>query len=67
MRIPSVSAAIALAVGSQLVQTCHDHGHHGDSKQWTITPEELAELKELERKWGTDVSLPNEALDNIII
>lgn len=57
MRITSLSsAAILLAIGSQLVQTCQDHGQSGDNKQWTIKPEELAELKELERKWGTDVS-----------
>lgn len=59
MRIPLLSsAAIVLAIGSQLAQACHDHEHKGnDNKQWTITPEELAELEELERKWGTDVSI----------
>lgn len=53
------SAAILLALWTKLVHSCQDHGKHGDNKQWTITPEELAELKELERKWGTDVSLLN--------
>lgn len=50
------SAAILLVAfgGGQLVQACQHHGH---DKQWTITPEELAEIRELERKWGTDVSL----------
>lgn len=57
----SSAAILLVAFGGQLVQACqhHGHGHGGDGhdKQWTITPEELAELKELERKWGTDVSL----------
>ncbi|KAL0473819.1 agmatinase [Neurospora intermedia] len=49
------SAAILLVAfgGGQLVQACQHHGH---DKQWTITPEELAEIRELERKWGTDWS-----------
>ncbi|KAK3956815.1 agmatinase [Pseudoneurospora amorphoporcata] len=52
------SVAILLAIGSQPVQTCQDHRHGsgGDGSQWTITPEELSELKDLERKWGTDWS-----------
>lgn len=61
--ISSVAAFLLLAVGGKqlsLVQACQDHGqqHGGDDQQqqWTITPEELVELKELERKWGTDVS-----------
>lgn len=47
--------ATLLAVGTKLAHSCQDHGSH-DNKQWTVTPEELAELKELERKWGTDWS-----------
>ncbi|KAK3401073.1 Arginase/deacetylase [Sordaria brevicollis] len=49
------STAILLTLGGQLAQTCQDHGSH-DTKQWKLSPEELAELKELERKWGTDWS-----------